>query len=72
MRILAVSNFYPPNERSGYELGSLDIVESLRTRGHQVKVLTSDQRTGLRVMSAAGSRRARKKGRTGGPSLLKN
>jgi ADP-heptose:LPS heptosyltransferase/glycosyltransferase involved in cell wall biosynthesis len=45
MRILAVSNFYPPNERSGYELGSLDIVESLRTRGHQVKVLTSDQRS---------------------------
>ncbi len=43
MRILAVSSFYPPHERSGYELGALDIVEMLRARGHQVRVLTSAQ-----------------------------
>ncbi len=43
MRVLTVSNFYPPHERSGYELGALDIVEWLRARGHQVRVLTSAQ-----------------------------
>ncbi len=43
MRILAVTNFYPPDERSGYELGAQDIIESLRKRGHPVAVLTSGQ-----------------------------
>ena len=41
MRILVISNFYPPHHMSGYELGCQDIVESLRTREHRVKVLTS-------------------------------
>jgi len=41
MRILVISNFYPPYHTSGYELGCQDIVESLKTREHQVKVLTS-------------------------------
>lgn len=41
MRILAVSNFYPPHFLGGYELGCRDIVEGLREAGHQVEVLTS-------------------------------
>ncbi len=41
MRILVISNFYPPLHKSGYELGCQDIVESLREREHRVEVLTS-------------------------------
>jgi len=41
MRILVVSNLYPPNHKSGYELGCQDLVRSLKIRQHHVKVLTS-------------------------------
>lgn len=41
MRILVISNLYPPYYKSGYELGCRDIVESLKARGHEIKVLTS-------------------------------
>src|SRR6185295_2128162 len=41
MRILVVSNFYPPHIIGGYEIGCRDIVEALKSRGHQVSVLTS-------------------------------
>lgn len=41
MRILVVSNLYPPYYLTGYELGCRDIVESLKARGHQVRVLAS-------------------------------
>lgn len=41
MRILVISNFYPPHHKTGYALGCRDIVESLKTRGHRVQVLTS-------------------------------
>ena len=41
MRILVLSNFYPPHYIGGYELGCHDAVEALKTRGHEVKVLTS-------------------------------
>ena len=43
MRILVLSDFYPPYFRGGYELGCRSVVEALRARGHQVKVLTSTQ-----------------------------
>ncbi len=41
MRILVVSNFYPPQYMGGYELGCRDVVEGLRARGHEITVLTS-------------------------------
>lgn len=41
MRILVVSNFYPPHFIGGYELGCKDVVEALRSRGHEIRVLTS-------------------------------
>jgi glycogen(starch) synthase len=41
MRILVISNFYPPHFIGGYELGCRDVVEGLKARGHQVCVLTS-------------------------------
>jgi glycogen(starch) synthase len=42
MKILVVTNFYPPHYLGGYELGCRDVVDGLRARGHQVDVLTSD------------------------------
>src|SRR5579859_3736774 len=41
MKILVVTNLYPPHHVGGYELGCRDIVEQLRRRGHEVRVLTS-------------------------------
>lgn len=44
MRILIVSNYYPPHFVGGYELGCHEVVQSLRARGHRVTVLTSTYR----------------------------
>src|SRR5215471_7385424 len=41
MRILVLSNFYPPYFIGGYELGCRDVVDALKQRGHDVGVLTS-------------------------------
>ncbi len=41
MRILVISNFYPPYHLTGAELGCRDYVEALKARGHEVGVLTS-------------------------------
>lgn len=46
MRILIVTNLYPPQHVGGYELGCRDVVEKLRARGHAVQVLTSNFRNG--------------------------
>jgi glycosyltransferase involved in cell wall biosynthesis len=42
MKILVISNFYPPFHIGGYEIGCQEAVEGLRLRGHPVKVLTSN------------------------------
>lgn len=47
MRILFLTNFYPPHTRGGMELSCESVVDSLRQRGHQTLVLTSNY--GLRV-----------------------
>ena len=41
MRILIVSNLYPPHVLGGYELGCRDVAAALESRGHQIRVLTS-------------------------------
>ena len=46
MKVLVVTNLYPPHHLGGYELGCRDIVEKLRARGHDVQVLTSRFRNG--------------------------
>ena len=48
MRILAVGNMYPPHHFGGYELVWRSAVEHLRAEGHEVRVLTTDLRTGSR------------------------
>ncbi len=45
MRILVVSNLYPPDALGGYEMGCAQVVDSLRSRGHEVRVLTTAPRT---------------------------
>jgi len=41
MRILVVSNFFPPHHLGGYEMSCKEVVEGLKARGHEVRVLTS-------------------------------
>ena len=45
MKILVLSNLYPPDVIGGYELGCKQVVDALRGRGHDVLVLTSAPRT---------------------------
>lgn len=42
MRILVLSNIFPPGFIGGYELGALDVSRALQKAGHDVMVLTSD------------------------------
>ncbi|AGA25886.1 glycosyltransferase family 4 protein [Singulisphaera acidiphila] len=44
MKILALSNLYPPDFVGGYELGCAHVVDALRDRGHDVRVLTAAPR----------------------------
>ena len=41
MRILVISNFYPPHHLGGYEQSCCETVQWLKARGHEVRVLTS-------------------------------
>jgi glycosyltransferase involved in cell wall biosynthesis len=42
MRVLVISNLFPPGFVGGYELGALDVTEGLHRAGHEIHVLTSD------------------------------
>lgn len=42
MRILFVSNLFPPHHIGGYEIGCSEIVLQMRERGHECHVLTSN------------------------------
>jgi glycogen synthase len=50
MRILVLSNLYPPHYIGGYELRCRDVTEALRERGHEVRVLTSNHKTSSKVV----------------------
>jgi len=41
MKILFLTNFYPPASRGGYEQWCQEVADGLRSRGHDVLVLTS-------------------------------
>ena len=41
MKLLIISNLYPPEVQGGYEILCAQVAESLRVRGHQVHVLTT-------------------------------
>jgi glycosyltransferase involved in cell wall biosynthesis len=58
MRLLFLSNFYPPASRGGYEQWCQEVAEQLRKRGHDVLVLTSTHGRGaLRIPDPAWVRR---------------
>lgn len=42
MKLLALSNLYPPNVIGGYEVLCYDMMRALAQRGHEIQVLTSD------------------------------
>ncbi len=42
MKILTITNLFPPHYVGGYELICAAVVKALRARGHQVEVLTSN------------------------------
>jgi len=42
MRVLIVTNLYPPQVLGGYEILCRDVAEALATLGHDVRVLTAD------------------------------
>jgi glycosyltransferase involved in cell wall biosynthesis len=42
MKILVISNYYPPYYLGGYELACFDTVEFLKQKGHEVSVLTGN------------------------------
>lgn len=44
MKILTLSNLYPPDFIGGYELACAHVVDALRNRGHDVLVLTATPR----------------------------
>ncbi|MEJ7582557.1 MAG: glycosyltransferase [Acidimicrobiales bacterium] len=44
MRVLVITNMYPPHHLGGYELSCRDTVERFRHRGHDVSVLTTTMR----------------------------
>lgn len=46
MRVLTVGNLYPPHHFGGYEIVWQSAVAHLRAHGHDVRVLTTDTRTG--------------------------
>jgi glycosyltransferase involved in cell wall biosynthesis len=45
MRILVISNLYPPHVVGGYEMGCRQAVEALRSHGHDLRVLTATTHT---------------------------
>lgn len=49
MRILVVSNLYPPFALGGYEVVCSEMVQALRARGHHVRVLSAAPRLPLRA-----------------------
>lgn len=41
MKILAISNLYPPNVVGGYEILCFEVMQALAAKGHEITVLTS-------------------------------
>lgn len=44
MKVLALTNLYPPDVMGGYEVGTAQVVDGLRRLGHDVMVLTATPR----------------------------
>lgn len=71
MKILVISNLYPPHEIGGYEIRCRDVIERLRAAGHEIRVLTSQHHVEGRKQESQPhvSRRLRIHGMYGHPWL---
>ncbi|MBB5350876.1 glycosyltransferase involved in cell wall biosynthesis [Haloferula luteola] len=71
MRILVLSNLYPPHEIGGYEIRCRDVVDRLRAAGHDIRVLTSDHQVAGRPVDTTShvARRLKVHGMYGHPWL---
>lgn len=69
MRILVISNLYPPQAIGGYEERCRQITDLLRSRGHDVRVLTSTHGVGREAREGHVHRRLRIHGFFGHPWL---
>ncbi len=49
MRILVITNLYPPHEIGGYELRCRDVCDRLKASGHDIHILTSDHKVAGRT-----------------------
>jgi glycosyltransferase involved in cell wall biosynthesis len=58
VRILVITNLYPPHVLGGYEILCSQVVERLREHGHDVLVVTSDHGTGVHDAPAEGVSRS--------------
>jgi glycogen synthase len=71
MKILVITNLYPPHEIGGYEIRCRDVIERLRASGHEIRVLTSQHKVDGRASESQPhvSRRLRIHGMYGHPWL---
>ncbi len=71
MKILVISNLYPPHEIGGYEIRCRDVCGRLKSYGHEIHVLTSDHHVSGRSGSpeSAVSRKLKIHGMYGNPWL---
>jgi glycosyltransferase involved in cell wall biosynthesis len=69
MKILVLSNLYPPHAIGGYEERCRQIIDRLRTRGHDIRVLTSTHGVGTEQREDHVRRRLRIHGFFGHPWL---
>ena len=71
MRILVITNLYPPHEIGGYELRCRDVCDRLKASGHEIHILTSDHRVPSRqeIPESHVSRKLRINGMYGNPWL---
>ena len=67
MKILALTNLYPPHHAGTYNMSCQLLVEALTTRGHQLHVLTSTHGIGAEQKGGQIERRLRINGAFGDP-----
>jgi glycogen(starch) synthase len=72
MKILAITNLYPPHEIGGYELRCRDVCDRLKSLGHDIHILTSDHHINDRpeIIQPQVTRKLRVNGMYGNPWLL--
>ncbi len=51
LKIVVISNYYPPNIKGGYEVACFRMCEALRANGHQVTVITGQLSSGATTIN---------------------